>query len=433
MKELLPENEALSECRESCLSKYHILVRNNAIKEAGQLAADGDFEGAFARIDSALEILPEDEQLLNKAGELRTAFVAYVTGTAVDLVNDGDFDTAYEAVNAAMELYECEEFESLYAQIEEGESGIEREVSELTAGKVAFTEYPGEIKGFVRKKEYSVTAEGGPCSFVFTKADSKLKMQLVLKGPDGKEVIRQSGLVAGSEVNCALEKGKTYTAVVEAAEGEGSYVLRLGQQKAPLDVSAYELVRDSMEFKGQTNYYTFIPENSGIYRFDITSGEKDLSAGLGLYDSKENKIFEDVITAGDGAAAELEAGETYTLAAAQTGGTGEYDLRIGKQEAPEEIDGKCIVPGLITYKDQQNIYTFRAADSGEYKITVSNMDDECMVKMHVLSQLGDRLEGSDDLWSGDSVTVILKEGQSYKIQLTQLSGISGYTITMRKE
>lgn len=431
--ELLPENEALSECRESCLSKYHILVRNNAIKEAGQLAADGDFEGAFARIDSALEILPEDEQLLNKAGELRTAFVAYVTGTAVDLVNDGDFDTAYEAVNAAMELYECEEFESLYAQIEEGESGIEREVSELTAGKVAFTEYPGEIKGFVRKKEYSVTAQGGPCSFVFTKADSKLKMQLVLKGPDGKEVVRQSDLVAGSEVNCALEKGKTYTAVVEAAEGEGSYVLRLGQQKAPLDVSAYELVRDSMEFKGQTNYYTFIPENSGIYRFDITSGEKDLSAGLGLYDSKENKIFEDVITAGDGAAAELEAGETYTLAAAQTGGTGEYDLRIGKQEAPEEIDGKCIVPGLITYKDQQNIYTFRAADSGEYKITVSNMDDECMVKMHVFSQLGDRLEGSDDLWSGDSVTVILKEGQSYKIQLTQLSGISGYTITMRKE
>ena len=217
--ELLPENEALSECRESCLSKYHILVRNNAIKEAGQLAADGDFEGAFARIDSALEILPEDEQLLNKAGELRTAFVAYVTGTAVDLVNDGDFDTAYEAVNAAMELYECEEFESLYAQIEEGESGIEREVSELTAGKVAFTEYPGEIKGFVRKKEYSVTAEGGPCSFVFTKADSKLKMQLVLKGPDGKEVVRQSGLVAGSEVNCALEKGKTYTAVVEAGSG----------------------------------------------------------------------------------------------------------------------------------------------------------------------------------------------------------------------
>ena len=64
---LLPENEELSKSREACLSKYHTLVRSNAFREAEQMAADGDFEGAFARIDKALEILPEDEQLTQKA------------------------------------------------------------------------------------------------------------------------------------------------------------------------------------------------------------------------------------------------------------------------------------------------------------------------------------------------------------------------------
>ena len=61
------------------------------------------------------------------------------------------------------------------------------------------------------------------------------------------------------------------------------------------------------------------------------------------------------------------------------------------------------------------------------------MEDSCSVKMYVYSQLGDRLEGADEMRSGDSVSVILKEGQGYKIQLTQLSGTGNYTITMVKE
>jgi hypothetical protein len=53
--------------------------------------------------------------------------------------------------------------------------------------------------------------------------------------------------------------------------------------------------------------------------------------------------------------------------------------------------------------------------------------------MYIYSQLGDRLEGADQMSSGDSLSVILKEGQSYQIRLTQLSGIGNYMITMVKE
>jgi tetratricopeptide (TPR) repeat protein len=408
-------------------------VRSNAFREAEQMAADGDFEGAFARIDKALEILPEDEQLTQKAEDLRVAFVGYVTGKAVALVDAGDFDEAYGIVEEASELYSCEALDALYEQIEEGESGPDLEMSEYTAAKVAFTEYPGEIRGTVKKQEYAVKAAGGPCSFFLTKVEGTLKAQITVKGPEGTDLLKQTGLVNGSEVNCSLEKDKTYTVSVEAAEGEGKYVLLFGQNKEVSDVSDFDLIRDSMEFKGQYNSYSFVPENSGTYRFDVRSADKELVLKIDIYDARNGKIFGDNLSDGTGATLELNAGEAYRIYATQIGKIGEYALAIGKQESSSDITGKCIVPGAVTYKDQKKAYTFTAAESGKYQITIGNMNEGCSVKMYVYSQLGDRLEGADEMMSGDSLSVILKEGQSYQIRLTQLSGIGNYTITMVKE
>ena len=430
---LLPDNTDLKQSRESCLSKYHTLVRSNAFREADQMAADGEFEEAFARIDKALEILPEDEQLTQKAENLRAAFVAYVTREAAGSVDAGDFDEAYRIVEEASELYSCDALDALNGQIEEAESGLKPEINEYTAVKVAFAEYPGELKGTVKKQDYTVKAAGGPCSFFLTGVEGTLKAQILVKGPEGAEIVKQTGLVNGSEVNCVLEKDKTYTVSVEAVEGEGKYVLRFGQNKAQADVSAYELVRDSMEFKGQCNSYSFVPENSGTYRFDVSGADKELALKTDIYDARGGKVFGDILAAGSGVTLELNAGETYRIDAAQSGKVGEYTLTIGKQEAASDISGKCIIPGIVTYRDQKKTYTFTAAYSGKYRITISNMQDGCGVKMYVYSQLGDRLEGADEMSSGDSLSVILKEGQNYQIRLTQLSGTGNYTITMVKE
>ena len=431
--ELLPENEALLKCRDNCLSKYHTLVRSNAFREADQMAADGDFEGAFARIAEALEILPEDEQLTQKAEDLRAAFVAYVTREAVDRVDAGDFDEAYRIVEEASEIYSCEALDALYEQIEEGENGPDLETNEFTAEKVTFTEYSGELRGTVRKQEYAVKAAGGPCSLFLTGVEGTLKAQIVVKGPEGAEVVKQTGLVNGSEVDCVLEKDKTYTVSVETAEGEGKYVLLFGQNKAASDVSDFDLIRDSIEFRGQFNSYSFVPENSGTYRFDLGSGDKEFVLKTDIYDARGAKIFGDNLTNGNGATLELNAGETYRIDASQAGKNGEYTLAIGRQEPSSDISGRCIVPGAITYRDQKKTYTFTAAESGMHRVTIGNMDESCSVKMYVYSQMGDRLEGADEMSSEDRLSVMLKEGQNYQIRITQLSGTGNYTITMVKE
>ena len=165
-----------------------------------------------------------------------------------------------------------------------------------------------------------------------------------------------------------------------------------------------------------------------------------------IYDARGGKVFGDILAAGSGVTLELNAGETYRIDAAQSGKTGEYALAVGKQESASDISGKSIVPGIVTYKDQKKTYTFTAADSGKYRITIGNMQDGCSVKMYVYSQLGDRLEGADEMGSGSDLSegademgsgsdlsVILKEGQGYQLRITQMSGTGNYTITMVKE
>ena len=188
-----------------------------------------------------------------------------------------------------------------------------------------------------------------------------------------------------------------------------------------------------MEFKGQCNSYSFVPENSGTYRFDVSGADKELALKTDIYDARGGKVFGDILAAGSGVTLELNAGETYRIDAAQSGKTGEYALAVGKQESASDISGKSIVPGIVTYKDQKKTYTFTAADSGKYRITIGNMQDGCSVKMYVYSQLGDRLEGADEMGSGSDLSVILKEGQGYQLRITQMSGTGNYTITMVKE
>ena len=166
----------------------------------------------------------------------------------------------------------------------------------------------------------------------------------------------------------------------------------------------------------------------------LCAGEqRELALKTDIYDARGGKVFGDILAAGSGVTLELNAGETYRIDASQAGKTGEYALAVGKQESASDISGKSIVPGIVTYKDQKKTYTFTAADSGKYRITIGNMQDGCSVKMYVYSQLGDRLEGADEMGSGSDLSVILKEGQRYQLRITQMSGTGNYTITMVKE
>lgn len=431
---LLPGNGDLTEARDECLSKYQSLVRGRAIAEADGLAAKGDYAGAFERLNEGLEVLAEDEQLTEKVAALQKDFVDHVTRQALAKVIDGDFGEAEDLVEKSLETYSCGELNDLADQIMESEEWSAPRALRYSAGKVTYTEYPGECKGKTKKNEYSVkAAQSGGCVWEFTRMESALKVQLVVKGPDGAEIVNEKGLVDGSKVYCDLEKDQNYSVEVTALEGEGGYVLLLGQNKAAVDISAYDSVTDSIEYKGQLNSYTYIPEVTGTHRFDVACDPGNFPVKLEVYDHRNAKAGGGEMKDGGGFGTEMTAGGKYRIEVSGSGKTGEYTFSIGKPEASEDVTGRYIICGAVTYDGQKKSYTFKAERSGQYRFTVGNMGSGSRVKMYLYSSLGDKISGADELGNGDSVTAELTEGQGCQLQLTQNSGTGEFTITVARE
>ena len=431
---LLPENGALAEGRDECLSKYRSLVRERVIAEADELAANGNYEGAFERLNAGLEVLAQDEQLGDKVTVLRKDFVDHVTRLALSKVDDGDFEEAEDLVEESLETYSCGELDELRDQIAECEEWSSPRALRYSAGKITYKEYPGEFKGKDKKEEYSLkAAQSGSCEWEFTRMESALRVQLIVKGPDGEEIVKEKGLVDGSKVYCDLEKDENYTVEVTAAEGEGGYVLLLGQNKAAADISAYDSVADSIEYKGQLNGYTYIPEVTGTYRFDVECDPENIPVNLVIYDARGSKAGGGEMKDGSGFSVEMTSGAKYRIEASNSGKAAEYTFSIGKPEISEDITGRYIICGATAYSGQKKSYTFKAERSGEYRFTVGNMGSGSRVKMYLYSAMGDKISGSDELGNGDSVTAELTEGQGYQLQLTQSSGTGEYTITVARE
>ena len=261
--------------------------------------------------------------------------------------------------------------------------------------------------------------------------ESELKAQFSVKGPDGKEIVKKTAVTDGSKLLCEFVKGEKYTAEVTATGGEGNYVLLLGQQKATVDVSDYDRVQDSIEFEDQVNNYTFAPEVSGTYRFVIESDSSDFSMSFRICD-EDSKAGGGNVEDAEEVSVDMAAGKKYRIEAACSGKTCRYGFSIYRPEASRDVTGKSIICDAVLYEGQKKAYTFKAAQSGQYRITVGNMDDDCRVKLYVYSSLGDKISGEDDLGNGDSVTAEFAEGQGCQIQLTGSGGTGSYTITMAK-
>ena len=475
--ELLPENEVLTEGRAACLSKYRSLVRDRAIAEADGMAAEGDFAGAFDRLDAGMEVLGEDEELGEKIAALRKEFVDHVTRQALAKVDVGDFEEAKGVVEDASEIYTSEVLGELLEQIAESDKWAPPKDVKYDGGMIRYTEYPGELKKKNKKKEFTVkAAQTGGCVWEFTRMESALKVQFLVKAPDGTVVIRETGLKDGSKVYGDLEKDQTYTLEVSAMEGEGGFVLLLGQNKAAVDISAYNSVSDSMEFKGQCNGYFYVPENSGTYRFDLRSDPEEAPVKLEILDENNRTLkvsdtleVSDTLKVSDHGGsftAELAAGSRYRIEVSnskelKSGKEVEYTFSIGKPEVTEDVTGRAIICGALTYSGQKKSYTFKVSESdtfkesgaepgsesesdtfkvseagsmvsgsGLYRFTVGNMESGRRVKMYLYSSLGERIGGADDLEGGDYIEAELTEGQGYQLQLTQVDGTGEYTITV---
>ena len=432
--ELWPENEQLLEGKETSRSKHVQLIRNGAIAAADGLIGEGDYAGAFKQIRIAQETLPDDERLEEKNTQYRRLYAAYITRKVCGMVDEGDLDGALSLLDEASEISESDEFDELQSEIEDAADREPAEIREYTAGEVQDTKSKATVKKKGQKNAFTVKpSESGPHRLTITKVSKGLTLGMTVLGPDGNELYKNDKITGNTGTTCQLEEGRTYTIEVTAAAGKGSYVFTARQQKPTAEISDYDVVRDLFEFAGQQNQYIFVPEESGIYRIDLETEGNLSSVKLSLFDSAGSRIDGGELESGEGITIRLEAGTPCTIRATYSGKAGGYTLWLGKQRPSTDITGQNIVAGEITYKDQRNSYKFKAEEEGSYRITAGNFPDDCSLKLYLYDGLGYKISGEDYIESGGSVTAELASGQTYEVLLIQNSGKGKYTLTVCKE
>lgn len=368
------------------------------------------------------------EEICSRCGTVSSEYEPLIISRANELVDIGKYDVAFNVVSEALDRVSSDSLQQLLSSIQ----GMQEKDSKYTAKNVEFVTCSGSINSSDQTDTYSLDATvSGYYRFDVSDMVSGFYVSLYIYDSAGAKVGGCSVLGNGDGVTCELVQGNNYTVNVVSYSNTGNYTLTIGQPKKNIDITAKEIIYDSIEYDDQQNEYTFIPSIDGIYRFDFSNVINGFFLSCYVYDSLDYKVGgSSVLGNDDGVTVELIANEVYTIQIIQYSNAGEYTLAVGKQQAVQNITEKGFASGNISYTDQENIYVYTTSSSGEYVVSLRNMVSEFYVSLYVYDPLGYKVGGSSMLGNDDAVTVELTEGETYTIYLIQYSSSGSYDMNI---
>ena len=311
--------------------------------------------------------------------------------------------------------------------------------SNATSGAAAdVIRYSGNIGAEDQEDWYSFTAPyEGRYRIDVSGIQSGTDVRLYLYDELGDVVTSDTYCTNGEGITGkGLEAGKTYSIKVKQDSGYSSYSLAIGMQKAPIDLTGYTAISDSIEFIDQRNVYYFSVPLTGRYRFNMSEIYSGTDVELYIFDSLGNTVASDTYcTNGDGITVrDLQAGAIYEIQVRQDNGFSGYKLSIGYQKSTVDISDYTIVNDSIEYTDQRNVYSFTVPVDGRYRFELSGMTDGTDVELYMFNYLEETVASDTYCTNGDGITVKdLKAGETYEVQIRQDNGFSSYTLSIGKQ
>ena len=282
-----------------------------------------------------------------------------------------------------------------------------------------------------QRNYYTFTAaRDGRYLLSFADVQSDVSFYLYVYNTLGETVGRQSNMGNNDGLSVDLKGGAQYTIEVQQYLEIGDYQLNIGKQKETVDITQYTDISDSIEFKNQRNYYTFVPQRDGAYRLELNNVISSTSMYLYVY-NKLGEVVERQSNVGnnDGFVVEdFKAGEIYTIMVEQYVGVGSYTLKIGKQKETVSVRAGSVVNDSVEYKGQQNRYSF-VASAGQHKLSVSGLPGGTTVSIYVYNRLGERVSYKSSVSNGGTLDVRdLTVGDTYEIQVHNYIGTGSYVL-----
>lgn len=220
-----------------------------------------------------------------------------------------------------------------------------------------------------------------------------------------------------------LSGNTTYRIVISHSSGESSFNLVIGQQKKIVDISNSSTIYDQVSYANQKNRYSFTPQISGRYRFDITEANANLDFRFMMWNDMDENL---VNTYENGFYQVLEAGKTYEIQIRQFDGIGSYCLKVGFQKPETDITGYTVINDSIEYTDQKNVYFLTAPVSGRYRLDITETNASNTYRL----MAWDRLENNILNTYETGAYLDLNEGETCEIQVRYYDGFDKYILNI---
>lgn len=271
--------------------------------------------------------------------------------------------------------------------------------------------------------------------------DHKVNL-LVFNSGGGEEDSTSYGIANGEGLTIAnMHAGQTYEIQVRQYSGYDSYNLNIGYQKESIDISGYNVIADSIQYRDQKNVYFFTPTITGRYRFEISNLTKGSSNKVNLYvfnsrDGEEGSTNYGIMNGEGLTIKDMQAGETYQIQVRQCEGYDMYSLNIGLQKSTVDISGYSSVSDSIQYTDQRNVYTFIPSLSGKYRFEIQDLTEGSNNKVNVLvfnSRGGEEGLTNYGIANGEWLEIEdLQAGETYQVQVRHYYGYDSYKLITTK-
>lgn len=117
---VLPEDEELLSMMETYSSELIEMVKASALTDATSAISTGNYSEAFEVLETALKYTPDDSDLLNLLSSVQSQYEAYIMSEAEAYMADYDYDSAIELLEQALSIFpDSESLQALQVTIEE--------------------------------------------------------------------------------------------------------------------------------------------------------------------------------------------------------------------------------------------------------------------------------------------------------------------------
>lgn len=257
--------------------------------------------------------------------------------------------------------------------------------------------------------------------------------QLYIYNRLGETVAESNYLSNGRGVSGYLTAGETYTIAFKYQNKLSTVELTIGKPKAAVDVSAYNVIKDSLEYNKQTNLYTFVAQSSN-YTF-VCAGAKDNNVDMRfevLNRLEESVCSTNYFSNGDRVTAEnLVVGETYTIRVGYYDDATPYEVHMYTEKPTVDVQGKLIVTDSFEFVGQVNSYNWTATADCNLEVYSLGME-EGSLDIYIYNANGELLDYDTYCYRGDGASVSeVKAGESYVICVVQRSVLSQYSVAIQ--